>query len=76
MKKPRKCRARAFRRGAKPCGEPSDTTRTFQAAPGLWIQVPLCHFHQHVWDEGGQFKGPVVHREPPCPIKHDRPRKG
>ncbi len=75
VKKKRKCWARTYRRGSKPCGEPSDTTRAFQAAPGLWIQVPLCHYHQHILDEGSRFEGPTVHREPPCEVKHGWPRE-
>jgi len=61
-----KCLARSNRRQSPPCGEPADTVRKFQAAPGLWVHVPLCHEHQHVWDEAEDFTGREVFREPPC----------
>jgi len=61
-----RCLARNHRRQSPPCGEPSDTVRKFQAAPGLWVHVPLCHAHQHVWDEAGDFQGREVFRELPC----------
>lgn len=62
----RPCLARAYRRRGGICGDPSDTIRKVQAAPGLWIHVPLCHPHQHVWDEAQDWGGPDVVRETPC----------
>jgi hypothetical protein len=60
------CQARSHKRGISPCGKKSDTVRRVQAAPGLWIHVKLCHFHQHHWDEGLQWGGPLVVQEAPC----------
>jgi len=60
------CQARTYRRRGDICGEPSDTTRKVQAAPGLWIHVRLCHYHQHVWDEAQDWGGPEVEREERC----------
>lgn len=71
------CMARSFKRCSPVCGEPTDTTRKVQAAPGLWIHVKLCHFHQHHWDEGEQWGGPNVLRETPClSRKNSSCRKG
>ena len=60
------CQARTYRRKGDICGEPTDTTRKVQAAPGLWIHVRLCHYHQHIWDEGQAWGGPDIVEEPLC----------
>lgn len=65
------CAARAYRRLCDPCGEPADTIRRVQAAPGLWVHAPVCHYHQHLWDEAGEWGGAIVYREDPCPLDHD-----
>lgn len=61
------CQARLRKRGPI-CGQPSDTVRKVQAAPGLWIHVRLCHRHQHIWDEALDWGGPEPIREQPCGI--------
>jgi len=54
----------ANRRGGKiRCDRPADTIRRIEGAPGLWIHVPLCHEHQHIWDEAGRWGGALLYRE-------------
>jgi len=64
------CIARTKKRQSKICGEESDTTRKVQAAPGLWIHAPLCHYHQHIWDEALDWGGAVLYREMLCSFEH------
>lgn len=61
------CDARMPKRRTKPCGEESRTSRVIQAAPGLWIHVNLCHFHQAIWDQAVNWKERRVVREPYYP---------
>ena len=57
------CLARKRKRHIKPCGVVADTIRRIEAAPSIWIHVPLCHEHQHVWDIAGEWGGAVIYRE-------------
>lgn len=72
----RPCQAQTCKRKGPTCGEPTDGNRFIHAAPGVWIQIPLCHFHQHVWDEGRDWSGPQLFRKTPCTLEHEWMKKG
>ena len=60
------CEARRKRKGQPVCGRGAATVRNFEAAPGMWVHVILCHRHGYVWDQAGDWGGGVPYRELAC----------
>jgi hypothetical protein len=60
------CEARQKRKGHRPCGLPANTVRVYEAAPGMWLHVVLCHRHGYVWDQAEAWGGGIPYRESAC----------
>ncbi len=60
------CEARQKRKGQPVCGKGAITVRTFEAAPGMWVHIVLCHRHAYVWDQCEDWGGGIAYREKIC----------
>lgn len=60
------CEARRKRKGQPICGKTAGTIRVYEAAPGMWLHVILCHRHGYVWDQAEAWGGGIPYREPAC----------